>query len=213
MLLTAIGFVWSIFLYSTPNTLNILSLKFLRPLSTSFMRYKAFSHPLKRTNYKWVAYNEISTYLKHAVVIAEDDRFFEHGGLDWEAMKNAAKVNWKRKHIRFGASTISQQLAKNLYLLPSKDPVRKLREAFLAVFLDAYLSKERILELYLNIVEWGPNVFGAEAAAKYYFGTSARNLGPSQAAFLASILPNPVRLGRGGYHLSSRAQSILNRIH
>lgn len=207
-----LGAIWTLVLYQTPSMLNILSIRYARPLSTSFMRYKSFFNPLKRIDYRWVDYDEISNYLKNAVVIAEDDRFFKHAGLDWDAIENAAKVNWARKKFAFGASTISQQLAKNLYLSPSKDPIRKFREMLLAVFLDSYLPKERILELYLNIVEWGPNIYGAEAAARHYFGSSAKNLGAEQAAFLAAILPNPVRLGRGGFRLTSRAQSILNRI-
>lgn len=211
-LLFIMGALWTLNLYNTPYIFNILSIKYARPISTSFMRYKSFFTPFKGPDYKWVSYNRISNYLKDAVVIAEDDRFFEHSGLDWKAIKSAAAINWKRKKIKFGASTISQQLAKNLYLTPSKDPIRKFREMLLAVFLDSYLSKERILELYLNVVEWGPNIYGAEAAAKHYFGTSAKNLGASQSAFMASILPNPARLGRGGYHLSNRAESILNRI-
>ena len=211
-MLFLIGFVWILILYHFPVFLNILSLKYIRPTSTAFIRYSALSSPLKPVRYRWVKLEEISPYLRNAVVIAEDDRFFEHPGIDIEAIENAAKVNWERKSFDFGASTISQQLVKNLYLSPSKDPVRKTREILLALLIDSYLSKERILELYLNVVEWGPNVFGAEAASAYYFKSSARNLGPSQSAFLASILPNPVRLGRGGYRLTSRAESILRRI-
>lgn len=211
-LIAAAGAIWMLCAYHTPMVLNIMSLKYTHPMSTSFMRYKAFFRPFKKVHYDWVSAKKISPYLKNAVIIAEDDQFYTHNGFDWKAIKNAAKTNWKRKKIAFGASTISQQLAKNLYLSPSKDPVRKAREVVLTVILDTYLSKERILELYLNIVEWGPNIYGAEAAARHYFGTSAKNLGPSQAAFLASILPNPVRYGKRGYHLTARGQSILRRI-
>jgi len=200
------------FLYNIPMVMNILSLKYTRPISTAFMRYESFFRPFQKINYDWAPYDQISNYLKDAVVIAEDDQFFRHHGLDWQAIRNAIEVNWKRKELAFGASTISQQLAKNLYLSPSKDPIRKFREALLAVFIDSYLSKERILELYLNVVEFGPNIYGAEAAAKHYFNTSAKNLGASQSAFLASILPNPVKLGKRGYYLSNRAISIRNRI-
>ncbi len=206
------GTFWTLCLYMTPNIINILSLKFVRPVSTSFMRYNSFSYPFERIKYNWVDADQISNYLKSAVVIAEDDRFYRHHGLDWEAIKRAARVNWERKSLKFGASTITQQLVKNLYLTPSKDPIRKFREMFIALFLDSYLSKDRILELYLNVVEWGPNVYGAQAASKHYFGGSAKGIGPSQSAFLASILPNPVQYGRRGYHLSNRGFSILNRI-
>lgn len=204
--------MWVFALYHVPAALNILSIRFVRPLATSFMKYNAFIHPWKKINYKWVASDKISNYLKKAVVIAEDDKFYEHHGLDWDAIKLAAKKNWRRKKIAFGASTISQQLVKNLYLTPSKDPVRKVREVLLAVFLDFYLPKERTLELYLNVVEWGPNIFGAEAAARHYFGVSAANLSAPQAAFLASILPNPVKLGGGGFRMTRRTQALLNRI-
>lgn len=204
--------IWMMSLYHTPMLGNILSLKYLHPVSTTFMRFKSFRYPLQRTHYKWVRSDRISNYLKDAVIIAEDDRFFTHPGLDWKAIQNAVEINWKRKKFAFGASTITQQLVKNLYLYPTRDPLRKLREGILALFLDAYLSKERILELYLNVAEWGPNVYGAEAAAEYYFKGTAKNLNAQQSAFLASILPNPVKNGRHGYHLSNRAQSILRRI-
>lgn len=207
-----IGMIWLVSLYHFPIILDVFSLKFVHPLSTAFMRYSALTYPTRGIKYHWVSYDEISEYLKSAVVIAEDDRFFEHPGIDIKAIENAAKVNWERGRFAFGASTISQQLVKNLYLSPSKDPIRKFREVLLAIFIDSYLSKERILELYLNVVEWGPNVFGADATAQYYFKKGAKNLSAPQSAFLASILPNPIRLGRGGYHISSRAQSILNRI-
>jgi monofunctional biosynthetic peptidoglycan transglycosylase len=206
------GATWFLVLYHIPIAGNILGLRYSRPISTSFMRYQSFRHPLKRAKYDWVSYNDISDYLKDAVVIAEDDRFFEHPGVDWEAIRAAAKKNWKRKRFDFGASTITQQLTKNLYLYSIKDPFRKLREGVIAVLLDAYLPKERILEIYLNVAQWGPNIYGAEAAAKYYFGGSAKNLNASQSAFLASILPNPLKNGKNGYHLSKRAQSILRRI-
>lgn len=206
------GLIWFVFLYSTPDTMNILALKYAHPLSTSYMRDKGFKHPFLRPNYKWVKYSDISNYLKDAVVAAEDDHFYKHFGIDLEAIKKAAKINWKRKRLAFGGSTISQQLVRNLYLTPSKDPFRKAREALLALFLEFYLSKERILELYLNVVEWGPNIYGAEAASKYYFKGHAKNLNASQAAFLASILPNPVKKGKGGYRMTAHALSIYNMI-
>lgn len=207
-----VGLVWFIILYHVPVLFSIVSLKFIHPISTSFMNYKSLLKPEKGIRYEWVDSKNISKYLKDAVIIAEDDRFFEHPGVDWIAIKTAARKNWKKKRFAYGGSTISQQLVKNLYLSPSKDPLRKIREVLLALLIDNYLSKERILEIYLNVVEWGPNVFGVKAATEHYFKGSPKYLSAPQAAFLASILPNPNKLGRRGYYLSGRAQRILNRI-
>jgi monofunctional biosynthetic peptidoglycan transglycosylase len=206
------GVVWNLFLYDIPTLFSIGLLKFAPPLSTSFMRHHSISYPLKRAERRWVPLDEISNYLKDAVVIAEDDKFFDHCGIDWEALKNAASTNWERKSFDFGGSTITQQLVKNLYLSPSKDPIRKIREITLALVMDSHLSKERILEIYLNSVEWGPGIFGAEAAARHYFKIPAKSLNAQQSAFLASILPNPVQRGQAGYRLTERAVSILRRI-
>ena len=141
----------------------------------------------------WRSLEQISPYLAEAVVLAEDARFWKHDGVDWDAMEKAAERNWQKRRIAGGGSTITQQLAKNLYLSPSKDPVRKLREILMARRLDAELPKERILELYLNVVEWGDGVFGAEAAAQRWYAVSARDLTPAMAARLAVALPNPRR--------------------
>jgi monofunctional biosynthetic peptidoglycan transglycosylase len=120
-----------------------------------------------------VPLNKISPYLVKAVLIAEDDKFYRHEGFDWDALQKALEKNLKEGKIKYGGSTISQQLAKNLYLSPSKNPIRKIKEAILTVRLEKALGKRRILELYLNIAEWGLGVFGAEAASRYYFGKSA----------------------------------------
>ena len=141
--------------------------------------------------WEWRPLRRISRYLRHAVIHAEDARFFEHEGVDWEAIEKAAETNWDKRSLGIGGSTITQQLAKNLYLSPSRNPLRKLREYFIARRLEETLSKERILELYLNVAEWGDGVFGAEAAARHWFRTSAANLSPMQAARLAAALPNP----------------------
>jgi monofunctional glycosyltransferase len=141
--------------------------------------------------WQWEPLARISPYLQHAVVFAEDDKFWKHDGVDWEAMKLAAEHDWHARTIERGASTIAQQVAKNLYLSPSRNPIRKLRESFLARRLDHQLGKERVLELYLNIAEWGNGVFGAEAASRRWFGCSAATLRPVQAARLAAALPNP----------------------
>ena len=144
-----------------------------------------------RLRWEWRPLARISPYLQHAVVFAEDDKFWKHEGVDWEAMKLAAEHDWHERTVERGASTIAQQLAKNLFLSPSRNPIRKLRELFLARRLDRELGKPRVLELYLNIAEWGDGIFGAEAASRRWFGCSAAALRPVQAARLAAALPNP----------------------
>jgi len=139
----------------------------------------------------WVQYGRISPYLRRAVLVAEDDSFYEHEGVDVKAMKEAFERNWKRGKVTHGGSTITQQLAKNLYLSPSRNPIRKIKEYFIARALEEQLTKKRILEIYLNVVELGEHVYGAEAAARAYFQKSASALTPSEAALLAGALPNP----------------------
>jgi len=141
--------------------------------------------------YEPVPYARISPYLRRAALVAEDNDFYEHKGVDVEALKEAIRRDWQHKKLTQGGSTITQQLAKNLYLNPSRNPVRKIEEYFIARSLENHLSKKRILELYLNVVEMGERVYGAEAAARTYFHTSASALTPSQAALLAGCLPNP----------------------
>lgn len=139
----------------------------------------------------WVPLDRISPNLIRAVLAGEDNHFFEHDGFDYEAIQKAAKENWEEGKIVRGASTITQQLAKNLYLSESRNPLRKMTEAMITRSLERNLSKWRILEIYLNVIEWGDGVYGAEAAAQTYFGTSAARLSPSQAAYLAAMIPNP----------------------
>jgi monofunctional glycosyltransferase len=141
--------------------------------------------------WNWRSLAQISPYLQHAAVRAEDARFWKHEGVDWDAIEEAAEANWKRGRIAVGGSTITQQVAKNLYLSPSKNPVRKLREVLIARRLEEHLPKPRLLEIYLNIAEWGDGIFGAEAAAQRWYGTSAAALSPAQAARLAVALPSP----------------------
>jgi len=164
--------------------------------------------------YQWVSYSRISPYLRRAVLVAEDSEFYEHGGVDMEAMREALKKDWERKRVTHGGSTITQQLAKNLYLSPSRNPLRKVREYFLARSLENHLSKKRILELYLNVVEMGERVYGAEAAARHYFHVSAASLTPSQAALLAGCLPNPRVMvpGEPNKRLRAREAMILSRM-
>ena len=139
----------------------------------------------------WVPYDRISRNLVRAVLAGEDSRFFDHSGFDWEAIEKAIEENWKQGKFKRGASTISQQLSKNLFLSTSKNPVRKLHEALITWEMELILSKRRILEIYLNVIEWGDGVYGAEAASRKYFNTSAASLSAEQAAFLSAIIPNP----------------------
>lgn len=194
---------------------NISRLRTDKPKLTAFMKYRlANSRQTGKSysiDYKWVPFDSISPYLRHAVVIAEDDKFWSHGGFDFEAIKLALKKNIRRKLWRHGGSTITQQLAKNLYLSPSRNPVRKFREFILTWRLERALSKKRILELYLNIVEWGNGIFGAEAASRHYYGKSASSLSAREAARLAIILPSPRRYSplSGTTYIESRAEAVL----
>lgn len=146
-----------------------------------------------RLRWEWRPLSRISPYLQRAVVLSEDAQFWKHQGVDWDAMKQAAEHDWHERSMERGASTITQQVAKNLYLSPSRNPIRKVRELFIARRLDRALGKARVLELYLNIAEWGDGVFGAEAAARRWFGCSAAALTPAQAARLTVALPNPFK--------------------
>ncbi len=165
------------------------------PATTAFMeRRKAELRAAGKSDaidYRWVPYARISPYLRRAVLVAEDDTFYEHGGVDVDALQEAIRKDWARKKMTHGGSTITQQLAKNLYLSPSRNPLRKVKEYFIARSLESHLSKKRILELYLNVVEMGERVYGAEAASEAYFHVAASALSPSQAALLAGCLPNP----------------------
>ena len=163
--------------------------------------------------YKWIPYEKISTHLKRAVVAAEDDRFVDHEGFDWEGIQRAMEKNGRKGRAVAGGSTISQQLAKNLFLSPSRSYVRKAQEAVITVMIEAIWSKRRILEVYLNVVEWGDGVFGAEAAAQRYFGLSAGRLGPAESARLAVMLPNPRKYERSfGPRLAAHAERIRARM-
>jgi monofunctional glycosyltransferase len=164
--------------------------------------------------YTFVRYDRISPYLRRAALVAEDNDFYEHGGVDVKAMKEALQRDWDRRKITHGGSTITQQLAKNLYLSKSRNPLRKLKEYFLARSLERHLSKKRILELYLNVVEMGERVYGAEAASRLYFQRSAAALSPQQAALLAGCLPNPRVMSPAAPNkrLRARQRMILSRM-
>jgi len=141
--------------------------------------------------HEWVAYGRISTNLKRAIVAAEDAKFVDHDGFDWEAIQKAREKNQKRGKVVAGGSTISQQLAKNLFLTGARSPWRKAQEAVITVMLENILDKRRIFEIYLNVIEWGDGVFGAEAAARHYFSQGAATLSAGQAARLAAMVPSP----------------------
>ena len=139
----------------------------------------------------WTPIQSISPNLKNAVLIAEDAAFFQHEGLDYGEIREAIKINAEKMEFKRGASTITQQLAKNLYLSPSRNPARKLKEIFLTFSLERHLSKRRIFEIYLNVIEWGDGVYGAEAAARRYYGKSCSGLSDAEAAALAAVIINP----------------------
>jgi monofunctional biosynthetic peptidoglycan transglycosylase len=164
--------------------------------------------------HQWVDYERISPHLKRAVVIAEDAKFIDHEGFDWEGIQRAMERNQRRGKVVAGGSTISQQLAKNLFLSGERSVVRKGQEAIITLMLEAVLSKRRILELYLNVAEWGEGVFGAEAAARHYYGASAASLSPAQAARLAAMLPRPrfYDRNRGSQYLATYTERILARM-
>lgn len=165
------------------------------PSETAFMEEQLDRLQQKRPDaelrHKWVPYNRISGHLKRALVASEDAKFLEHEGFDWEGIQLAWEKNLKKGRIVAGGSTISQQLAKNLFLSSKRTPWRKLEEALITVMLEAVMDKRRIFEIYLNVIEWGNGVFGAEAAARHYFRNSASTLTPAQAARLAAMVPNP----------------------
>lgn len=189
---------------------DISRLKKENPVKTSFMKYRENEAKEKgriyRIRHRWVPLKRISPYLIKAVLIAEDDKFWRHEGFDYEAIQKALEQDIKERRFKLGGSTISQQLAKNLYLSPSKNPLRKLVEAAITWRLERVLSKKRILELYLNVIEWGDGIFGAEAASRHYFGKPAFDLAPEEAARLASVLPNPRK-----YNPAGEQRYVVNR--
>lgn len=199
-----IGGLWLYLLFATFSLPDVRPLAYTAPVESAFMARAGGPY-----DYEWRPLTQIASTLQRAVVAAEDDRFYEHHGFDVAAIQRALRINLKRGKYAFGGSTITQQLAKNLYLSASKNPFRKLKELMIALQLENCLRKERILELYLNVVQWGPNIFGAEAAAQFYFQHDAKDLSAAQSAFLATILPNPVALGKRGFRLTPRALVIL----
>ena len=187
------------------------------PGSTSFMRIRLAelreADPRAELRQQWVPYERISIHLKRAVVAAEDDRFLDHDGFDWEGIERALERNAEEGRVTAGGSTISQQLAKNLFLSSSRSWLRKGQEAAITLMIEATWDKRRILEVYLNVAEWGNGVFGAEAAARHYFGRPAASLGPAEAARLAVMLPNPRRYEKTfGPRLAAHAARVQRRM-
>jgi monofunctional biosynthetic peptidoglycan transglycosylase len=188
------------------------------PSMTSFMRQQQSvlqeKNPKANIQQMWVPYNRISNNLKRAIIASEDANFSEHEGVDWEAMQKAYEKNTKKKKVVSGGSTITQQLAKNLFLSGSRSYLRKGEELMITFMLESLMDKERIFEIYLNVVEFGTGTFGAEAAARHYYGVSAANLSAVQAAKLAVMLPNPRYFDkhRDSNYLARRTGVILRRM-
>ena len=192
--------------------------RYVNPQDTAFMRHELVrlrqSRPQATLQHQWVSYTRISVHLKRAVVASEDAHFIEHEGVDWEAVQKAYESNQKRGKKLRGGSTITQQLAKNLFLSADRSFVRKGQELVLAYMIEFAWDKQRILEVYLNVAEWGEGVFGAEAAARHYYGSSAARLGPEASARLAAMLPRPrfFDRNRNSPYLARRTEAILRYV-
>jgi monofunctional biosynthetic peptidoglycan transglycosylase len=202
-------FFMILFLYQLWIFIHICWWIKFNPSSSAFMvdRLEIIQEekPDAELKYQWVDYSKISSNLKRAVIASEDAKFVDHEGFDWEGIEKAYEKNLKKGKIVAGGSTISQQLAKNLFLSTKRTPWRKGEEALITVMLENILSKQRILEIYLNVIEWGNGVFGAEAASRHYYKTSAAKLSSAQAAKLAAMIPNP------RFYDTHKSTSYLNR--
>jgi monofunctional biosynthetic peptidoglycan transglycosylase len=214
--LAAAAFAVVAYVYLTLPDVRVL--RATNPTTTAFMELRAEEAARDgrklRHVHRWVPYSRISKNLQRAVLVAEDSRFWEHEGIDVEEIRKSIEINMERGAAVRGASTITQQLAKNLYLSPSRDPLRKLRELIIARRMEAALPKARIFEIYLNVIEWGDGIWGADAAARTYFGVPASALGREQAALLAGAIINPRVLNpaRPTARLLGRQRLILGRM-
>jgi monofunctional biosynthetic peptidoglycan transglycosylase len=214
--IAAVGFGAAAYGYLTLP--DVRPLAETNPTTTAFIELRADEARSKgkspRQLQEWIAYRRISPHLKRAVLVAEDAAFWEHDGIDYDELQKSIELDWARGQLVRGASTITQQLAKNLFLSPSRNPARKLRELVITRRLEAELPKARILELYLNVIEWGDGIYGVEAAAENYFGQSASALAPSSAALLAGAIINPRMLNPAHptTRLLRRQQMILKRM-
>ena len=197
---------------------DVRALRAENPATTAFIDLRARAARARgdepRRIQKWVSYARISQNLKRAVLVTEDSAFWQHEGIDFEQLRESMEINLERREFARGGSTITQQLAKNLYLSPSKNPIRKIREFLIARRLEGELSKQRILELYLKLIEWGDGIYGAEAAARTYFRKSAGELTPSESALLAAAIANPRLLdpGHPTARLRRRQQMVMRRM-
>jgi monofunctional biosynthetic peptidoglycan transglycosylase len=204
--------------YLTLFAPDVESLLTTNPQSTAVMKERADEAVRAgrafRREQRWVSLSRISPHLVRAVLVSEDATFYTHQGFDLEEIKNSIRKNWKERRFARGASTITQQLAKNLYFGTKKNLTRKAFEAITAYRIERALPKDRILEIYLNVIEWGDGVYGAEAASRHYFGTAARDLNPRQAALLASAIPSPRRMNPAdpGPYLRKQAEITLRRM-
>jgi monofunctional biosynthetic peptidoglycan transglycosylase len=211
LFLTAVVAAITYFYATLPD---VKGLETKNPQSTALMELRDQDYNQKRVRssrrHIWVSYDAISEHLKKAVLISEDASFFSHAGVDVKEMQEALKKDWQTGSFARGGSTITMQLARNLYLSPSKNPLRKAREIVIAWQLEQALSKRRILEIYLNVVEWGRNIYGAEAAARHYFAKSAADLDIVEAATLAALLPSPRSVREK--NLAGRRNLILSRM-
>jgi len=218
VLAAAAGISFAILAYAYLSLPDVRPLKATNPPSTAFMELRDREARAKglqsRRIRQWVAYSRISPDLKRAVLVAEDSAFWDHDGVDLEQLQESLETDWARGRFLRGGSTITQQLAKNLYLSPSRNPLRKLRELMIARRLESELKKARILELYLNVIEWGDGIYGVESAARTYFGEPASALGPKESALLAAAIINPRLLNpaRPTNRLIRRQQLILRRM-
>jgi len=214
--LLVLGFGCATFVYlSLPD---VRGLRTSNPDTTAFIELRAREArdrgETPRRLQRWIDYARISPNLKRAVLVTEDSAFWRHEGIDFEQLKESMEVNIERMEFARGGSTITQQLAKNLYLSPSKNPIRKVRELLIARRLEGELSTQRILEVYLNVIEWGDGVYGADAAARKYFRKSASELSAPEAALLAATISNPRAMdpANPAQRLRRRQQMIMRRM-
>lgn len=214
--LPAVAFATAAYVYLTLPDVRVLRRS--NPETTAFIELRADEAKARgekpRRVQRWVPYSRFAPNLVRAVLLTEDAAFWSHDGLDYQQIKESMEVNLERGEFARGASTITQQLAKNLYLSPSKNPLRKVRELLIARRLESELSKQRILELYLNVIEWGDGIYGAEAAARTYFGGSAAGLSASESALLAAAIANPRVMNPASptARLRRRQQMVMRRM-
>jgi monofunctional glycosyltransferase len=202
------GWIWrllvwlvvAVLLYQAYLFSSVLWYRWFNPQDTAFMADERARlsrlDPPRMIEQTWVPFDQISRYAKRAVIASEDTGFVQHRGVEWQAIEQAARANFESGQIMRGGSTITMQVAKNLYLSSDRSYIRKAQELVIALMIELLWDKQRILEVYMNVAEWGVGIFGIEAAAKHYFGVPASRLNPRQAAWLASILPAPKRYDR-----------------